>query len=130
MPVSTYKDIVRGYPVDLLLYANNYTVMEEGGKAISYFSTPEEAVKVFRSGARMAKGTTSESGLVESYFANPFGPAQKIEETDVLLKRYFDEFFASGVKVGEINTQLGVKGMEKSGPRSAAIELFNIISSL
>ncbi len=130
MPVSTYKDIVRGYPVDLLLYANNYTVMEEGGKAISYFNTPEEAVKVFRSGARMAKGTTSESGLVESYFANPFGPAQKIEETDVLLKRYFDEFFASGVKVGEINTQLGVKGMEKSGPRSAAIELFNIISSL
>jgi hypothetical protein len=67
---------------------------------------------------------------VESYFANPFGPAQKIEETDLLLKRYFDEFFASGVKVGEINTQLGVKGMEKSGPRNAAIELFNIISSL
>ena len=25
----------------------------------------------------MAKGTTTEEGLVESYFANPFGPAQK-----------------------------------------------------
>ena len=33
---------------------------------------------VFVWGARKAKGTTTETGLVESYFANPFGPVQLI----------------------------------------------------
>ena len=36
-----------------------------------------EAIEVFKRGARMAKGTTTEKGLVNSYFANPFGPATK-----------------------------------------------------
>ena len=78
----------------------------------------------------MAKGTTTESGLVESYFANPFGPLQKSEETDKLLDLYFDTLFSTNVKVGEIYTQLGVKGSEKTGPRDAAMELFKEITDL
>lgn len=130
MPVAPYKEVVKGYPVDLFYYANNYTGVDEGEHSIEYFKSPEEAIKVFRSGARMAKGTTSEKGLVESYFANPFGPAQKQEETDKLLKEYFNAMFESGVKVGQIKTCLGVDGQEKTGPREAALELFEEIKKL
>ena len=79
----------------------------------------------------MAKGTTTEKGLVESYFANPFGPAQKQNETDILIDQYFNEMFKdSKVKVGQIRTCLGVKGQEKNGPRNAAIELFDEIKKM
>ncbi|MFH5836877.1 phosphoenolpyruvate carboxykinase [Proteiniclasticum sp. C24MP] len=130
MPVATYKEIVKGYPVDLFLYANNYKVLEEGEPGVRYFKDQNEAKEIFRSGKRMAKGTTTESGLVESYFANPFGPLQKSEDTDKLLDLFFDALFKTKVKVGEIYTQLGVPDKEKSGPRDAAMELFKEITSL
>jgi hypothetical protein len=94
MPVATYKEIIKGYKVDLFLYANNYKVLEEGEPGIVFFKDQEEAKEVFRSGKRMAKGTTQENGLVESYLANPFGPYQKQEETDKLLNYYFDKLFS------------------------------------
>jgi len=131
MPVASYKVITKGYPVDLFYYANNYTAVEENGQSIEYFKTEEEAIKVFRSGARMAKGTTTETGLVESFFANPFGPAQKQKETEILLKMYFNKMYnEANVKVGQIKTCLGVKGQEKTGPRNAALELFDEIKKL
>ena len=130
MPVATYKEIVKGYSVDLFLYANNYKVLEEGESGVRYFKDMNEAKEVFRSGKRMAKGTTTENGLVESYFANPFGPLQKSEDTDKLLDIYFEAMFKTKVKVGEIYTQLGVTDKEKSGPRDAAMELFKEITSL
>lgn len=130
MPVAPYKEIVKGYEVDLFLYANNYTEVKEGENSIEYFKNPKDAIKVFKSGARMAKGTTSEKGLVESFFANPFGPAQKQEETNVLIERYFDAMFKGTVKVGQIKTCLALEGQEKDGPRNAAIELFDIIKNL
>ena len=75
----------------------------------------------------MAKGTTTELGLVTSYFANPFGPVQKQKEVDVLIDQYFNELFKTGVKVGQIRTSLGVAGQEKDGPRKAAKKLFDLI---
>ena len=130
MPVAPYKEIVKGYEVDLFLYANNYTEVKAGEDSIEYFKTPKDAIKVFKAGARMAKGTTSEKGLVESYFANPFGPAQKQEETDVLIEKYFEAMFKGTVKVGQIKTALALEGKEKEGPREAAIELFDIIKKM
>ncbi|MCR6515169.1 phosphoenolpyruvate carboxykinase, partial [Clostridium sp. LY3-2] len=109
---------------------NNYTSVKEGESAINYFKNPKEAIEVFRSGARMAKGTTSEKGLVESYFANPFGPAQKQKECDVLLDEFFNAMFNGKVKVGEIKTCLGVDGEEKDGPKHAALDLFAEIKKL
>lgn len=130
MPVSSYKDIMKGYAVDLILYANNYTLVHGKEKSITYFDKVEEAISVFKCGARVAKGTTTEKGLVNSYFANPFGPAQKVQETDVILDEYFKLLMKSGVKVGEIKTCLSISGMEKKGPYNAAIELFKIIDNL
>lgn len=130
MPVAPYSEIIKGYKIDLFLYANNFTDISENHKAIEYFNNTEEAIKLFKSGKRMAKGTTTEEGLVESYFANPFGPSQKQEATDILIDRYFQTMFNTNVKVGQIKTCLGVKGREQEGPRDAAIELFNIIKEL
>ncbi len=78
----------------------------------------------------MAKGTTSEKGLVESYFANPFGPLQKQAETDILIDDYFEAMFKADMKVGQIKTCLGVEGQEQNGPRNASLELFEIINNL
>ncbi|SHE63812.1 phosphoenolpyruvate carboxykinase [Clostridium fallax] len=125
MPISSYKDITKGYKVDIILYANNYD--EAKDKAIKFFTNKNEAIKVFKKGARMAKGTTTEKGLVESYFANPFGPAQRKEEVDKLLEFYFKEIFDEKILIGEIKTQLAVKGVEKNGPKKAALELLEVI---
>jgi len=130
MPVASYKEIMKGYKVDLFLYANNYDKVSDQDKSIEYFKTPEDAIRVFKDGARVAKGTTTEKGLVKSYFANPFGPAQKQQECDVLMNRYFNDFFSLGVKVGQIKTALAIPGYEKKGPRKAALELFDIINNL
>ena len=130
MPITPYFEIVKGYKVDMMLYANNYTAVDAEDKSIEFFGNVDEAINVFKSGARMAKGTTSEKGLVESYFANPFGPVQMKEKTDVLIEEYFNLMFKNNIKVGQIKTCLGIKGQEKDGPRRAAIELFDIIKTL
>ncbi len=124
MPVASYKDITKGYPIQIFLYANNY----EDGLELEFFDRDiEGAIKLFKAGARMAKGTTTEKGLVESYFANPFGPAQKQQETDKLIEEYFTNFFQTGVKVGQLRTCLGIKGKEKTGPEKAALKLLKVI---
>lgn len=131
MPITPYKEIIKGYPVDFFFYANNYTPVGKGEHSLEYFKNEDEAIKVFRAGARMAKGTTTEKGLVESFFANPFGPVQKQQETDILIKEYFNAMFGeANVKVGQIKTCLGVKGQEKQGPKNAALELFDEIKKL
>ncbi len=130
MPVASYKEINKGYPVDFFFYANNYTDVEQDGKYLTYFENAESAKEVFKAGKRFAKGTTTEKGIVESYFANPFGPVQKSDETDVLIDKFFELMFKNNaVKVGQIKTCLGVKGKEKTGPKNAAIELFNEIKN-
>ena len=127
MPVASYKAIIKGYPIDLFLYANNYEEVKDGIEEINFFTNSTDAIDVCKKGARMAKGTTTELGLVTSYFANPFGPVQKQEQVDVLIDSYFEEFFKTGVKVGQIRTSLGVVGQEKDGPRKAAKKLFELI---
>ena len=123
MPVADHK-------VDFFLYANNYDKLEEDEKSISLFKSKEEAIKVFKTGARMAKGTTTEEGLVKSYFANPFGPYQKQEMCDKLIDQYFDVLFKNKIKVGTIRTQLAIANMETDGPKKSARELFEIIKAL
>lgn len=125
IPIATYNDIMKGYPVDYFFYANNYDKTENN--EIEFFDNYKTAIDIFKAGRRMAKGTTTEVGVVDSYFANPFGPAQKQKETDVLIEKYFKDMFNKGVKVGVIKTQLGIKGMEKIGPRKAAEKLFELI---
>ncbi len=126
LPVTTYETITRGFPIDLVLYANNYTRVEDGETTIHWFDDAEQAFKVFRDGKVMSKGTTTTTGLTQTYFANVFGPAQYPDEHDELAKKYFKQFFTAKLKVGELHTQLGISGMEHSGPEIAARELLKL----
>ena len=130
MPVATFDEINLGYPVDFFLYADNYSAVLDNCNSIELFDNKKEALRVFKRGARLAKGTTTEKGLVQTYFANPFGPVQKREECDKLLDKYFDNLFENKIKVGTIKTQLGLDNMQFEGPKSAAIELFELIKKM
>ena len=125
IPVATYNTISKGYTVDYMLYANNY---DESDTKISFFEDMTEAIKIFEDGARKAKGTTSEKGLVKSYFANPFGPVQEKERAEGLVRKYFKALYDEKVKVGQIHTSLAIDGRTKEGPREAAEELFSMIN--
>ena len=125
IPVATYNTISKGYTVDYMLYANNY---DESDTKISFFDDMTEAIKIFEDGARKAKGTTSEKGLVKSYFANPFGPVQEKERAEGLVRKYFKALYDEKVKVGQIHTSLAIDGRTKEGPREAAEELFSMIN--
>lgn len=129
-PVATYAEIMKGYKVDIFLYANNYDKLEDGDNAILQFKNKEEAKDIFRAGKRMAKGTTTEQGLSTTYFANPFGPIQREGECEVLLDQYFEDLFKEGTFIGTMRTQLGIQGYEKKGPERAALDLFDLIKSL
>lgn len=126
IPISTYEVISKGYKVDIMLYANNY---EDAEKKIVFYDDLAKAIGIFEDGARKAKGTTTEKGLVKSYFANPFGPVQEREETEVLVRQYFKDMKDNGVKIGEIHTSLAIDGRSKDGPREAAEELFSLINN-
>ncbi|MGM9951960.1 MAG: phosphoenolpyruvate carboxykinase [Intestinibaculum porci] len=125
IPITDWEDVVASHHVDLFLYANNY---DAEGEPLEFFDNEEEALKVFRAGQRMAKGTTTEYGLVGSYFANPFGPVQRQEQTEPILRSYFDKMFAQGVKVGQLHTRLGIKGNEHTGPKDAAIAILKYLT--
>jgi len=125
IPISTYEVISKGYKVDYMLYANNYA---ESDQKIHFFDNLTNAIQVFEDGARKAKGTTTEIGLVKSYFANPFGPVQERPLAEKLVREYFTGMEKAGTKIGEMYTSLAVEGKTKDGPRDAAEQLFMLIN--
>ncbi len=125
IPVATYQQIMKGYKIDMLLYANNYD--EECDEEVEFYDNVEDAKKIFIRGARRAKGTTQEMGMTESFFANPFGPVQKEAETRKIIDNMFSELFNEGVPIGVLHTRLAVPGMEHNGPALAAKKLFEIL---
>lgn len=130
LPVTTYETIMKGFTPDLVLYANNYDPVDETHPLLERFETPEEALRVFRDGAVMSKGTTTTSGLVKTYFANIFGPDQYQEMHEPLADKYFKAIFDRGIYVGQLRTQLGLSGQERSGPEKAARALLDTLKSL
>ncbi len=130
IPVTRYNHVVKGYPVDFLLYANNYEQIDDDHSVIEFFRTPEAALSVFRSGARLAKGTTDEKGLVHTYFANPFGAPQRKDIHEKQAGFYFDHMFKTGIRVGQIRTRLGIDGFEHVGPRAASMELLRVVRGM
>jgi len=125
LPVSYYEFIMEDHKVDMVFYANNY---QENNQGIRFFSEADEALDVFRSGKRFAKGTTAEVGLVESYFANPFGPVQRKDDTEIILQNQFNNLFKDKVIIGEIYTQLAVVGKHMNGPELAARKLLEYLT--
>ncbi|NTV29050.1 MAG: phosphoenolpyruvate carboxykinase [Candidatus Omnitrophica bacterium] len=127
IPITTYDQVIKGEKVDFIFYANNYDMIDEEHPIVERFTDVERALNVFREGTAMSKGTTTSTGLVHSYFANVFGPAQYKEMHEPLARKYFEHCFKSGVFVGQVRTRLGLSGWERKGPEEAAQELLRII---
>jgi hypothetical protein len=128
LPVTSYRNVVKGFPVDIVLYANNYQEIDEEHPIIEQVSTPETALDVFREGTAMSKGTTTSTGLVHTYFVNVFGAVQYREIHDEIAKRYFDKMFQKDIFVGQLRTRLGIPGWERQGPEEAAHALLQMIT--
>ncbi len=129
LPVTTYDTITRGYPIDLVLYANNYEAVDADHPEIERIATADQALEIFRAGKVMSKGTTTSTGQVQTYFANVFGPTQYQEEHEVLARKFFDAFYAADVFVGQMRTQLGIAGREETGPESSAHALLRMLQT-
>lgn len=130
VPFNNYKEIVTPTPIDFFFYANNYTEVSDDKERIVFFDDVNEALEVFSAGKRMSKGTTSEEGMTQSYFANPFGAVQRKEEHHKIAESFMKKMFETGVRVGEIRTMLGVEGYEKDGTYLAAKTLYKIIEQM
>lgn len=127
MKVTDYETVIKNHNVDIILYANNYDVKES---KLKIFKSPEEAIEVFARGQRLAKGTTTEMGMVKNFFANPFGPVQRQKTVLPMMREYFKILFDKNIIVGELYTQLAIDGYEFEGPRQAATSLIDYFNCL
>jgi hypothetical protein len=116
IPVTTLDEVLTPHPVDFILYANNF----EEGDVLERFDSAEAALATFSAGRAMGKGTTTATGLTESYFANPFGAPQCREAHEALAERIFRAAFKAGIFVGQIRTRLAMAGWETKGPAAVA----------
>ena len=128
LPVAYYNTILKGTSIDYIFYANNYEEVDDNHPVIEKIEDPEKALDIFSKGQVMSKGTTNTTGLVSTYFANIFGPIQFKDQHQQIARQYFNHFYKKGVFVGQIRTQLGIKGMERKGPEIAAKALIDRIS--
>jgi hypothetical protein len=128
LPVTTYENVIKGYSVDMVLYANNYEEIDEKHPILERLATPETALHIFQEGTAMSKGTTTSTGLVHTYFVNIFGAIQYKALHDEIAKRFFETFFENNIFVGQLRTRLGIAGWERKGPEEAARALLSIIS--
>ncbi|MBD3187578.1 phosphoenolpyruvate carboxykinase [Candidatus Bathyarchaeota archaeon] len=127
IPITSLHHVLEGYKVDIVLYANNYQQVDEDHPIIDRFESVDEALAVFKEGKVMSKGTTTSTGIVQSYFANIFGPPDYKEHHDMLAREFFTKLIENGIFIGQLRTRLGMKGYEQAGPMAAAealIELF------
>jgi hypothetical protein len=128
LPVTSYRNVVKGFPVDIVLYANNYQDLDSEHPIIERFSAPETALSVYREGTAMSKGTTTSTGLVHTYFVNVFGAVQYRSLHDEIAQRYFGTMFQQNLFVGQLRTRLGIPGWERQGPEEAARALLQMIT--
>ncbi|SDE82172.1 hypothetical protein [Sporomusa acidovorans] len=129
LPLTNLDYVTKGYKVDCILYCNNYEEVTEKQPVIERFASLAEAINTFRQGAVMSVGVSSSTGLVHSYFANVFGPAQYRQLHEPIAEKFFNRFFANKLFVGHMRTRLSIKGWERKGPEEAAKELFKIIQN-
>lgn len=129
LPVTSIDEVLRGYAIDFLLYANNYEEVDDEHPIIERFDSASRALDVFRDGAVMSKGTTTSTGLGHNYFANIFGPPQYRDLHEELAIKIFKATFQKNVFVGELRTRLGIGGYEAIGPQKAAQALLQLIDT-
>ena len=93
VPVTEDIEVMSGDPLDVLLYMNNFELVEQENSAIDANMQVDEAVEHFRLGQRGAAGSThTHRGAKESsYWANPF-PLLRDEKNEVLHPELYEQF--------------------------------------
>jgi len=93
VPVTEVTELYRQDPLDILLYMNNFTLIENDQSTVKADMHIEDALQHFRLGERVAAGSTqTHRGAKESsYWANPF-PLLKDNEDNILHPALFDKF--------------------------------------
>ena len=120
IPTTPYDIVCDKHQVDCFMYANNY----DDKYGLTILDDINVAKEIFKEGKRFALGTTQEKGISKTYFANPFGLMQSIEETDPLIDTMFDKLYENKIIVGEVYSRLGVD--EKDGLDKAALALLGL----
>ncbi len=93
IPITDAEEIASPDVLDVLLYTNNFDLIEEDGCTLKIDMSVDEAIEHFRLGERVAAGSTQthRGGKESSYWANPF-PLLKDREGKILhpeLNEYF-----------------------------------------
>ncbi len=93
VPVTDVDELYRDDPLDILLYMNNFILIEPGESTIKADMHIEDALQHFRLGERVAAGSTqTHRGSKESsYWANPF-PLLRDNDGRILHPELFKVF--------------------------------------
>ncbi len=95
VPVSADEEVLTGDLLDILLYMNNFTLIEPGKCSINFDMSVADAIEHFRLGERVAAGSTQthRGDKESSYWANPFPLLKKTDGTVIHpdLYRQFSE---------------------------------------
>ncbi len=96
VPVSSDEEMLRGDPLDIMLYMNNFELIEETACTVRNDMSVDEAIEAFRLGERVAAGSThTHRGAKEaSFWANPFPLLKELngEEHAILHPGLYDKF--------------------------------------
>ena len=116
VPVTDETEVARGDVLDILLYMNNFNLIEKGASTIQADMTEEEAIEHFRLGERVASGSTkTHRGSKESsYWANPF-PLLIDENEKVLHPDLYEKFLINEENFIETTRTLVERGEMKIG---------------
>jgi len=113
VPFNNYKEIVTPTPIDFFFYANNYTEVSDDKERVVFFDDVNEALEVFSAGKRMSKGTTSEEGMTQSYFANPFGAVQRKEMHHKIAESFMKRCSKRESELEKLEQCLALKGTKR-----------------
>ncbi len=93
VPITEAEEVEQADVLDVLLYMNNFNLIEEDGCTIKIDMSVDEAIEHFRLGERVAAGSTqTHRGSKESsYWANPF-PLLKDNQGQVLHQELYEQF--------------------------------------
>ncbi len=93
VPVTEAEEVAQADVLDVLLYMNNFTLLEDGACTIKVDMSVDEAIENFRLGERVAAGSTqTHRGSKESsYWANPF-PLLRDAQGKVLHPGLYEQF--------------------------------------
>lgn len=93
IPVTDVNELFRNDPLDILLYMNNFTLIDPGQPAIKSDMHIEDALEHFRLGERVAAGSTqtTRGSKESSYWANPF-PLLKDNKGNILHPKLYEKF--------------------------------------